>query len=359
MKICIVKKESGRIYRSADIIHFIGSEYGFKGLSLSHDPLGAPQLVYEASDAAAEDDPDGMLPRFVSITDTKHYWAAAMASGPVGIDMEEKTRKVRPAAAKALHPLEQQYLAGLSEESAEWNREFLDIWTRKEAFMKLSPGALREGPRGFSVIGEDLAYKESMTPEDAGTQMGDTEERCPSAVFTSVNAFPAVTMTVCCTSDRLTETLLVPYGGTHELTALEKASALLAEKAYTQREMREKLISKGYQAKEAAEAAATLAERGYIDDAQYAADYISRAQDAGKGRLRIRKELALRGIPDEVISCDRDKESELERALKAAGRLTEGRQFDERLKAKVARKLSALGYEASVIWAVLEKIENK
>ncbi len=167
MMIYLVKKESGGIYCSTDIIHFIGKEYGYGDLVLAHDPLGAPQLVFgdgaadlddcegalengetfadgsacraanrdRAADACCSAAASDALPRFVSVTDTKHYWAAVLADEPVGLDMEERGRRVRPTTAKGLHPLEQQYLAGLSEESAERTREFLEVWTRKEAYM--------------------------------------------------------------------------------------------------------------------------------------------------------------------------------------------------------------------------------
>ena len=107
MKLYLLKKEKGKKYESKAIcekaLHF--------------------DLKYE------DEKPVGC-----SISDTKNYWAIAI--GECGIDIEENNRKVKPTIVKAFHPNEQKYLEALSFGTSEWYREFLYIWTAKEAYFK-------------------------------------------------------------------------------------------------------------------------------------------------------------------------------------------------------------------------------
>ena len=56
LNILLVKKTRGRVYKSEDIVRSL------TGRQLLHDDLGAPHLA------------DGT--DFISITDTKNYWAS-------------------------------------------------------------------------------------------------------------------------------------------------------------------------------------------------------------------------------------------------------------------------------------------
>ena len=98
------------------------------------------------------------MPLFVSVSDTKSRWAMLAADRPCGLDVEENSRNLTVATAKKLHPLEQQYLSGLEPLGSEWRSEFLNIWVRKEAYMKFCGEGLRMGLSKFSVLDEQLNY---------------------------------------------------------------------------------------------------------------------------------------------------------------------------------------------------------
>ncbi|MBR5730447.1 MAG: 4'-phosphopantetheinyl transferase superfamily protein, partial [Firmicutes bacterium] len=132
LNILLVKKTRGRVYKSEDIVRSL------TGRQLLHDDLGAPHLA------------DGT--DFISITDTKNYWACCVSDGPVGIDMEEKGRRARREIAKRFHKDEQEYLSVLTGTESEWTEEFFSIWTRKEAWSKLKGKGYAIGFSKFSVL---------------------------------------------------------------------------------------------------------------------------------------------------------------------------------------------------------------
>ena len=133
MNILFLEKNKYRVYKSEQIVEAL------LGKMLTHEN-GAPKM-------------EGA---YISISDTKNYWCCAVSENPVGIDIEEFSRTVKPALAKKLHSKEQEYLSALSPGGSEWREEFLSIWVRKEAFMKLKEEGLRMGLASFSVIDDGI-----------------------------------------------------------------------------------------------------------------------------------------------------------------------------------------------------------
>jgi regulatory protein len=79
------------------------------------------------------------------------------------------------------------------------------------------------------------------------------------------------------------------------------ALALLARRDYTAKELRTKLARRGYDATEVDEAVAALAAEHWQDDARVAAAHTRAAAGAkGRGRYRIERELAARGIAKDL-----------------------------------------------------------
>ena len=82
----------------------------------------------------------------------------------------------------------------------------------------------------------------------------------------------------------------------------EYALRILSFKDRTEAEMRKKIREKGYDENNEEEVIEFLKEYGYINDLRYAQKFASDAQNLKKwGRLRIEKELSVRGIPREII----------------------------------------------------------
>ena len=71
MKISLIRKERGRVYKSADIVRAL---FGFE---LDHDGERAPHLKGPECEGL-----------FISISDTVNYWACCIEPHPVGLDME-------------------------------------------------------------------------------------------------------------------------------------------------------------------------------------------------------------------------------------------------------------------------------
>ena len=312
MKVYWLRKESGRIYSSEDIVSSV------MGADLKHRENGAPYI-------------DGGP--FISITDTKSFWACVLSGYPVGIDMEEKKRVFKPSVANRLHSLEKQYLDGLSEGSSEWNDEALNIWTRKESYMKLSEEGLARGLKSFSVVDDALEYCS-----------------LEGAFFTEISLNAAL---ICCCAGMETDVEIIKaeYGGRLKDTALEKAAELLSDRAYSSDELKKKLISKGYSTEDAEEAVNVLSGRGYLNDSEYAAGLIKRLKQQGKGSLRIKQELRQKGLNPEF-----DDSGDPERAAELAQKLWDSSSKDDKAKAKIMRRLSALGYTSGIIFRVIEKL---
>ncbi len=344
MKIHLIKKEKGRVYKSEDIVRALF------GAELAHDGNGAPFLRAE----------EGAEERFVSITDTKNYWACAVEGSRIGLDMEEAGRVVKPAVAKRFHKDEQAYLAALSEGSREWTEEFLSIWTRKEAWAKYCGKGLKQPFSEFSVL-------------DGALPAPVSSFAYKNLVFGIAGAPGA-------------EVVTEKYDAPMEQSALDYAAGLLDSRAYSSAALKKKLLDRGYREEESEAAIEKLKDYGYINDESYAAEFARRAAEGGKGSRRISFELKEKGIDKELAAqaASEYKEGEYGRALDIARAMAEksgssvtGPANDpdpadlsdlspdqkkelfsrkQKLAGKISRKLSSLGYDASVIYSVLEDL---
>ena len=90
---------------------------------------------------------------------------------------------------------------------------------------------------------------------------------------------------------------------------LRKAGMLLAQRDYTCRRLREKLLAGGFDLKTVEETLESLIEARYVDDRRFAYNYVQLHRE-DRSRLRIRTDLENRGVPDDVISEVMREESE-------------------------------------------------
>jgi regulatory protein len=80
------------------------------------------------------------------------------------------------------------------------------------------------------------------------------------------------------------------------------ALALVARRDYTAAELERKLEDKGYDASVIADTIAGLGASGIIDDRRVAAAHVRTATRVkSRGRVRIARELAARGVPEEIV----------------------------------------------------------
>lgn len=156
-------------------------------------------------------------------------------------------------------------------------------------------------------------------------------------------------------------------------SAYEAACGKLAGRMRTEKEIWDYLKSAGYDREEIPAAIEELKAYGYIDDTKYCEEYYRYAKQKSKADARILRELVQKGISSEfaqgVIEAARnDWEGEFYDDRKLADRLAlkmakvqlgEGKAADEKFYAKVARRLSAQGFSAGVIYGVISDLRTK
>ncbi|MGA2023143.1 MAG: regulatory protein RecX [Steroidobacteraceae bacterium] len=81
------------------------------------------------------------------------------------------------------------------------------------------------------------------------------------------------------------------------------AVALLARRDFGSSELLDSLVAQGFEAATARVVLDQLVERGYVDDERYAQQFVAHHAERGQGPLRIRRELAQRGVGAEVIEA--------------------------------------------------------
>jgi regulatory protein len=85
------------------------------------------------------------------------------------------------------------------------------------------------------------------------------------------------------------------------LTPFDYAYRLLAQRAYSESQLAEKMLAKGFAEAAVSRTVERLKEQGYLNDALLAADQAERLHKQGFGRERIRAKLAQKGIDLETV----------------------------------------------------------
>ncbi len=159
-------------------------------------------------------------------------------------------------------------------------------------------------------------------------------------------------------------------------TALEAAYAFLASRMRTTAEVRKHLESKEYSGSEITETINELIGMRYLDDYLYALRYYEYNHEKKRGVLRAERELAEKGIDRETAGNAKEdylyenKVNEFEDALDIAlkevfipsdiyGAPPVMKEVDDRLTAKIARKLEGKGFSKSDIFRVLDSIRKE
>lgn len=159
-------------------------------------------------------------------------------------------------------------------------------------------------------------------------------------------------------------------------TAIEAAYAFLASRMRTTEEVRRHLVSREYEEDEITEAINELIGMRYLDDYLYALRYYEYNREKKRGVLRAERELIEKGIDrDTVRNAKEDflydnKINEFEDALDIAlrevfvqsdiyGGPPVMKTVDDRLTAKIARKLEGKGFSKGDIFRVLDSIRRE
>lgn len=144
-KVCRLKPLSSkleRLYAGAFLTGALKRFYGLPAdrLLLAEDGFGKPFLP--------------LCPRIsFNISHTSGAVAAVFSDEPVGADIEKIGEDRRAVAEKFFTPAENEYIYGGADPAV----RFYEIWTRKEAFLKMK-GNVREIPlRSFDTLSAGLA----------------------------------------------------------------------------------------------------------------------------------------------------------------------------------------------------------
>ena len=143
--------------------------------------------------------------------------------------------------------------------------------------------------------------------------------------------------------------------------AFNKGMDFLSRRAHSKKELIEK-ISKTSDKKYAIIAVTELEQRGYVNDADFAAgyyDYLQRVKHFGK--RRIAAELYKKGIDKEIITLlETENETDPQVEIRA---LLEGKfaskLYDEKARRRTFNALLRLGYNYSDIHPVMEEYTNE
>lgn len=162
----------------------------------------------------------------------------------------------------------------------------------------------------------------------------------------------------------------------------ETALIYLSYRERSEMEVKDHLKGKDFSAEEIEETIQYLKEFNYLNEERYCEAFLRMGTAKGRGPLRLKQELRMKGISGEVIEAqladyfmgDQERENGLKEARKVFGRRETQRWslldepedepdgetvLDEKLLAKAGRRLASLGYRNSVIYEILERLRRE
>ena len=124
--------------------------------------------------------------------------------------------------------------------------------------------------------------------------------------------------------------------------------SVLSARAYTERNARDKLAQRGYSQDAIRFAIERMQYYGYIDDEQYARDYVEQYA-ATRSKMRIRQDLRQKGIADAIITPLLALTQEQEACALSLQRKMRGKVYTEDLKPKLIRSLMQQGFSYDTV----------
>jgi regulatory protein len=125
-------------------------------------------------------------------------------------------------------------------------------------------------------------------------------------------------------------------------------------------ELRRKLTAKEFDRDTIAETIARLTNEKWIDDARFAGAYVRTRLLKRIGKLRIRRELMVAGVADDIISdairANVNTDEERERAVAAARRRIPILQKKGELRNKLTAYLLKQGYDGALVRDVVKEL---
>ena len=132
----------------------------------------------------------------------------------------------------------------------------------------------------------------------------------------------------------------------------EKAVSYLNSRPRTRQEVIRHLKDKGFSENEILETVDELEQYHYIDDLAYSRMYFEYGFQKGRGRMRIRRELAEKGVAADVIEIAFEELEEIPDEFETAYSIAEKRK----LEGKIGRRLAGRGFSMDTIHKVVSRI---
>ncbi len=129
----------------------------------------------------------------------------------------------------------------------------------------------------------------------------------------------------------------------------ETAMNLLARREHSTRELRDKLLARGFEQDAITPALQLLSREGLLSDERFTESFIHSRMERGSGPLKIRAELRQRGVADEIIATWLDERDRiwLERAESVrCKKFGAALPVEYKEKARQARFLQYRGFSA-------------
>ncbi len=129
------------------------------------------------------------------------------------------------------------------------------------------------------------------------------------------------------------------------------AMDLLSRREHTRRQLFDKLRSRGFDESEISEALERLAGEGLQSDERFAEAWVYQRSQKGYGPLRIRRELAERGVADALIETALETGFDWDASMRAQRQRRFGTALpdDYRERMKQARYLQNRGFSADAV----------
>ena len=145
------------------------------------------------------------------------------------------------------------------------------------------------------------------------------------------------------------------------LEAERKALDLISRAPHTKSGLRIKLLRRGFDEASVEQSLRRMEEMGYIDDAGFCEQWLhSRLQRHPEGRQALLAGLIKRGISPALAQSTLDGEFTADEEEQCARRVLAKLPQDRRdSRTKVARRLSARGFGAPLIYRILEEMPSE
>jgi len=140
----------------------------------------------------------------------------------------------------------------------------------------------------------------------------------------------------------------------------KKAFDLLARRAHSTKELRDKLYKRKYSKRDIDTVIAECERLGFLDDELFAADYAAELSGQGKGPFKIKMKLRDKGLPEDSIAKAMEKitggeEENAGQALRGKLRSLIHEEDINKRRQKAYRFLAYRGFSSDIIAKIMDK----